>query len=56
MRRIRLGPSAVESTELSFGAAAMGHFTEVDPAQAAAAVHAARDDPRAEGLLSEDRA
>ncbi|MFE4689634.1 aldo/keto reductase [Streptomyces sp. NPDC056749] len=42
MRRIRLGSSAVEITELSFGAAAIGNlFTEVDPEQAAAAVDAA---------------
>lgn len=45
MRRIRLGRSAVEITELSFGAAAIGNlFTEVDPAQAAAAVDAAWDE------------
>ncbi|MFJ3704413.1 MULTISPECIES: aldo/keto reductase [unclassified Streptomyces] len=42
MRHIRLGSSAVEITELSFGAAAIGNlFTEVDPEQAAAAVDAA---------------
>ncbi|MFJ9880073.1 aldo/keto reductase [[Kitasatospora] papulosa] len=42
MRRIRIGSSAVEITELSFGAAAIGNlFTEVDPGQAAAAVDAA---------------
>ncbi|MEV5158784.1 aldo/keto reductase [Streptomyces sp. NPDC053728] len=45
MRRIRLGRSAVEITELSFGAAAIGNlFTEVDPEQAAAAVDAAWDE------------
>ncbi|MFI6059685.1 aldo/keto reductase [Streptomyces sp. NPDC051286] len=45
MRRNRLGTSAVEVTELSFGAAAIGNlFREVDPAQAAAAVDAAWDD------------
>ncbi|MER5550549.1 aldo/keto reductase [Streptomyces sp. NPDC002793] len=45
MRRIRLGHSAVEITELAFGAAAIGNlFTEVDPAQAAAAVDAAWDE------------
>ncbi|MCX5415866.1 aldo/keto reductase [Streptomyces sp. NBC_00059] len=45
MRRIRLGHSAVEITELSFGAAAIGNlFTEVDPGQAAAAVDAAWDE------------
>ncbi|MEW2489983.1 aldo/keto reductase [Streptomyces sp. NPDC048411] len=44
MRRNRLGTSAVEVTELSFGAAAIGNlFREVDPAQAAAAVDAAWD-------------
>ncbi|MER5361676.1 aldo/keto reductase [Streptomyces sp. NPDC002785] len=42
MRRNRLGSSAVEVTELSFGAAAIGNlFSAVDPAQAAAAVDAA---------------
>ncbi|MFD9286779.1 aldo/keto reductase [Streptomyces sp. NPDC060030] len=42
MRRIRLGSSAVEITELSFGAAAIGNlFTEVDAGQAAAAVDVA---------------
>ncbi|TXS15262.1 MULTISPECIES: aldo/keto reductase [Streptomyces] len=42
MRHTRLGSSAVEITELSFGAAAIGNlFTEVDPEQAAAAVDAA---------------
>ena len=42
MRRIRIVSSAVEITELSFGAAAIGNlFTEVDPGQAAAAVDAA---------------
>ncbi|MGW1813849.1 aldo/keto reductase [Streptomyces sp. NPDC002125] len=45
MRRIRLGHSAVEITELSFGAAAIGNlFAEVDPGQAAAAVDAAWDE------------
>ncbi|MFJ6852520.1 aldo/keto reductase [Streptomyces sp. NPDC091271] len=45
MRRIRLGSSAVEITELAFGAAAIGNlFTEVDPGQAAAAVDAAWDE------------
>ncbi|MFB8119541.1 MULTISPECIES: aldo/keto reductase [unclassified Streptomyces] len=45
MRRIRLGRSAVEITELSFGAAALGNlFTEVGPEQAAAAVDAAWDE------------
>ncbi|GAA3010183.1 aldo/keto reductase [Streptomyces fulvorobeus] len=45
MRRNRLGRSAVEITRLSFGAAAIGNlFTEVDPAQAAAAVDAAWDE------------
>ncbi|MFI2780585.1 aldo/keto reductase [Streptomyces sp. ALB3] len=45
MRRIRLGRSAVEITELAFGAAAIGNlFTEVDPGQAAAAVEAAWDE------------
>ncbi|MGW1656463.1 aldo/keto reductase [Streptomyces atratus] len=45
MRRNRLGSSAVEITELSFGAAAIGNlFTAVDPAQAAAAVDAAWDE------------
>jgi D-threo-aldose 1-dehydrogenase len=45
MRRNRLGTSAVEVTELSFGAAAIGNlFREVDPAQAAAAVDAAWDE------------
>ncbi|WP_405812284.1 aldo/keto reductase [Streptomyces sp. NBC_01520] len=45
MRRIRLGSSAVEITELSFGAAAIGNlFTEVAPEQAAAAVDAAWDE------------
>lgn len=45
MRRIRIGRSAVEITELSFGAASIGNlFTEVDPGQAAAAVDAAWDE------------
>ncbi|MEV0581102.1 MULTISPECIES: aldo/keto reductase [unclassified Streptomyces] len=45
MRRNRLGNSAVEVTELSFGAAAIGNlFSAVDPAQAAAAVDAAWDE------------
>ncbi|WP_406516230.1 aldo/keto reductase [Streptomyces sp. NBC_00873] len=45
MRRNRLGSSAVEVTELSFGAASIGNlFREVDPAQAAAAVDAAWDE------------
>ncbi|MGW0790654.1 aldo/keto reductase [Streptomyces sp. NPDC002911] len=45
MRRIRLGHSAVEITELAFGAAAIGNlFTEVDEGQAAAAVDAAWDE------------
>ncbi|MFJ8749125.1 aldo/keto reductase [Streptomyces sp. NPDC102441] len=45
MRRIRLGRSAVEITGLAFGAAAIGNlFTEVDPAEAAAAVDAAWDE------------
>ncbi|MGW2110477.1 aldo/keto reductase [Streptomyces sp. NPDC001948] len=45
MRRNRLGNSAVEVTELSFGAAAIGNlFTAVDPARAAAAVDAAWDE------------
>ncbi|KPC81473.1 aldo/keto reductase [Streptomyces sp. NRRL S-4] len=45
MRRIRLGRSTVEITELSFGAAAIGNlFTEVGPEQAAAAVGAAWDE------------
>ncbi|MGW3659335.1 aldo/keto reductase [Streptomyces sp. NPDC005151] len=45
MRRNRLGTSAVEVTELSFGAAAIGNlFREVDPARAAAAVDAAWDE------------
>ncbi|MET9593923.1 aldo/keto reductase [Streptomyces sp. NPDC006516] len=45
MRRSRLGHSAVEISELSFGAAAIGNlFSEVDPAQAAAAVDAAWDE------------
>ncbi|WP_406425382.1 aldo/keto reductase [Streptomyces sp. NBC_00842] len=45
MRRNRLGTSAVEVTELSFGAASIGNlFREVDPAQAAAAVDAAWDE------------
>lgn len=45
MRRNRLGSSAVEVTELSFGAAAIGNlFTAVEPAQAAAAVDAAWDE------------
>ncbi|MEV3996322.1 aldo/keto reductase [Streptomyces halstedii] len=53
MRRIQLGRSAVGITELSFGAAAIGNlFTEVDPAQAAAAVDAAWD----EGIRSFDTA
>ncbi|MEU2672733.1 aldo/keto reductase [Streptomyces sp. NPDC007164] len=42
MRRNKLGSSAVEVTELSFGAAAIGNlFTAVEPARAAAAVDAA---------------
>ncbi|MFE9822259.1 aldo/keto reductase [Streptomyces sp. NPDC005791] len=45
MRRIRLGHSAVEITELAFGAAAIGNlFAEVDPGQAASAVDAAWDE------------
>ncbi|MFC8224891.1 aldo/keto reductase [Streptomyces sp. NPDC057287] len=45
MRRNRLGRSAVEITELSFGAAAIGNlFTEVAPDRAAAAVDAAWDE------------
>ncbi|MFG2561468.1 aldo/keto reductase [Streptomyces sp. NPDC048496] len=45
MRRNRLGTSAVEVTELSFGAAAIGNlFREVDPARAAEAVDAAWDE------------
>ncbi|WNI20880.1 aldo/keto reductase [Streptomyces sp. ITFR-16] len=45
MRRNRLGNSAVEVTELSFGAAAIGNlFREVDPAEATAAVDAAWDE------------
>ncbi|MFE7705600.1 aldo/keto reductase [Streptomyces sp. NPDC057486] len=45
MRRNRLGTSAVEVTELSFGAAAIGNlFRAVDPVQAAAAVDAAWDE------------
>lgn len=45
MRRNRLGNSAVEVTELAFGAAAIGNlFSAVDPAQAAAAVDAAWDE------------
>ncbi|MCX4966219.1 aldo/keto reductase [Streptomyces sp. NBC_00654] len=45
MRRNRLGRSAVEITELSFGAAAIGNlFTAVTPEQAAAAVDAAWDE------------
>ncbi|MFE2759292.1 aldo/keto reductase [Streptomyces halstedii] len=53
MRRNKLGRSAVGITELSFGAAAIGNlFTEVDPAQAAAAVDAAWD----EGIRSFDTA
>lgn len=45
MRRNRLGNSAVEITELSFGAAAIGNlFSAVEPAQAAAAVDAAWDE------------
>ncbi|MEU0144685.1 aldo/keto reductase [Streptomyces sp. NPDC006288] len=45
MRRTRLGRSAVEITELAFGAAAIGNlFTRVDPGQAAAAVDAAWDE------------
>ncbi|MEE1796466.1 aldo/keto reductase [Streptomyces sp. BE308] len=45
MRRNRLGRSAVEITELSFGAAAIGNlFTAVAPEQAAAAVDAAWDE------------
>ncbi|MFC8261487.1 aldo/keto reductase [Streptomyces sp. NPDC057291] len=44
MRRNRVGSSAVEVTELSFGSAGIGNlFHEVDPAQAAAAVDAAWD-------------
>ncbi|MFF2009372.1 aldo/keto reductase [Streptomyces sp. NPDC058195] len=42
MRRNTLGNSAVEITELSFGAAAIGNlYTAVDPARSAAAVEAA---------------
>ncbi|MFF1924182.1 aldo/keto reductase [Streptomyces sp. NPDC058221] len=45
MRRNRLGNSAVEVTELSFGAAAIGNlFSAVEPARAAAAVDAAWDE------------
>ncbi|MCM2416503.1 aldo/keto reductase [Streptomyces sp. RKAG290] len=45
MRRSRLGNSAVEVTELSFGAAAIGNlFSAVEPAQATAAVNAAWDE------------
>ncbi|MFJ8849857.1 aldo/keto reductase [Streptomyces sp. NPDC102437] len=45
MRRNRLGSSAVEVTELSFGAAAIGNlFNAVDPVRAAAAVDAAWDE------------
>ncbi|MEV7405717.1 aldo/keto reductase [Streptomyces sp. NPDC091267] len=45
MRRNRLGNSAVEVTELSFGAAAIGNlFSAVEPAQATAAVNAAWDE------------
>ncbi|MET9657683.1 aldo/keto reductase [Streptomyces sp. NPDC006510] len=45
MRRNRLGSSAVEVTELSFGAAAIGNlFTAVEPARATAAVDAAWDE------------
>ncbi|MFJ6465506.1 aldo/keto reductase [Streptomyces sp. NPDC091387] len=45
MRHNRLGNSAVEVTELSFGAAAIGNlFSAVEPAQAAAAVDAAWDE------------
>ncbi|MFD0025252.1 aldo/keto reductase [Streptomyces sp. NPDC058382] len=45
MRRNRLGNSAVEVTELSFGAAAIGNlFRAVEPARAAAAVDAAWDE------------
>ncbi|MFE7617617.1 aldo/keto reductase [Streptomyces sp. NPDC057496] len=45
MRRNRLGNSAVEITELSFGAAAIGNlFTAVDPERAAAVVDAAWDE------------
>lgn len=45
MRRNRLGNSAVEVTELSFGAAAIGNlFRAVEPAEAAAAVDAAWDE------------
>ncbi|MCX4850761.1 aldo/keto reductase [Streptomyces sp. NBC_00893] len=45
MRRNKLGSSAVEVTELSFGAAAIGNlFTAVEPARAAAAVDAAWDE------------
>ncbi|MFE7575564.1 aldo/keto reductase [Streptomyces sp. NPDC057521] len=44
MRRGRLGGSAVEITELSFGAAGIGNlFSEVEPERAAAAVDAAWD-------------
>ncbi|MFJ8448610.1 aldo/keto reductase [[Kitasatospora] papulosa] len=53
MRRIRIKSSAVEITELSFGAAAIGNlFTEVGPEQAAAAVDAAWE----EGIRSFDTA
>ncbi|MFE7467048.1 aldo/keto reductase [Streptomyces sp. NPDC057499] len=45
MRRSTLGNSAVEVTELSFGAAAIGNlYTAVDPDRAAAAVDAAWDE------------
>ncbi|RPK39308.1 aldo/keto reductase [Streptomyces sp. NBC_01260] len=45
MRRNRLGNSAVEVTELSFGAAAIGNlFSAVEPERAAAAVDAAWDE------------
>ncbi|MGW3626756.1 aldo/keto reductase [Streptomyces sp. NPDC000880] len=44
MRRSKLGRSAVEITELSYGAAGIGNlYTPVDPADAAAAVDAAWD-------------
>ncbi|MBO0916410.1 aldo/keto reductase, partial [Streptomyces laculatispora] len=45
MRRNRLGNSAVEVTELSFGAAAIGNlFSAVEPERATAAVDAAWDE------------
>ncbi|MFD7071330.1 aldo/keto reductase [Streptomyces sp. NPDC059913] len=45
MRRNTLGKSAVEITELSFGAAAIGNlYTAVDPERATAAVDAAWDE------------